>query len=204
MLNLKTAKNDGSFASGPGPCLLVPLLREVQVLAENAETPSQLITFTNCKVLDLLVDSSRRCESSHVRAEVVLKVYVQVYWLFICRLVSTATAEEGRWLQMSVSSANWIVTVEGKVGLLSTFHWRSWFYFLESRSSFMVFLITLTQFLSYGRWRNQKCLLWSQARQKIFLLDFTVEDCRAEWALAELCSLLCCLLKHWFRINICC
>lgn len=79
--SLKTAKNDGSFASGSGPCLLAPLLREMQVLAENPEKPSQLITFMNCEALDLLVDSSHRGESPCVCAEVVPKVCAQVYWL---------------------------------------------------------------------------------------------------------------------------
>lgn len=71
MLNVKTAKNYGSSSSGSEPCLLAPsLLRDMQMLAGNAEKSSQFIILTErVKPYTWLVDSSCRVESSHVHGE---------------------------------------------------------------------------------------------------------------------------------------
>lgn len=109
--------HDGSFSSGSEPCLLAPsLLRDMQVLAENAEKSSQLTIFTICVkpyAFWLIPAAELKVHVPMQSAQVVPKVYVQAYRLFcVFRLIRTAKAEEERWVCMCVSTANWIMTAE--------------------------------------------------------------------------------------------
>lgn len=56
-------------------------------------------------------------------ANIMPKAYAQAYGLLcIFTLVRRATTEQGRWVCTCVSTADWIVTAETKIGLLCIFH----------------------------------------------------------------------------------
>jgi len=103
VLNLKTAKNDGSFSSGSEPCLLAPsLLRDMQVLAENAEKSSQLIIFTKRvepSTFWLIPAAELQVAVSPQSSRVAPKAAVQVYGL-CCRstLVCSAGGKVGAYV----------------------------------------------------------------------------------------------------------